>query len=73
MNTTVLFFTAMQVASNAFADAVKEIYEPDWIERDSLVNLFEVCMCFLNLMGINLFHVVVPLKLNSHLIRNEFL
>eukprot|EP00112_Aurelia_sp_Birch-Aquarium-sp1_P018778 Seg4532.2 transcript_id=Seg4532.2/GoldUCD/mRNA.D3Y31 product=Amphiphysin protein_id=Seg4532.2/GoldUCD/D3Y31 len=32
---------SMQVASNAFADAVKEIYEPDWVERDSLVNLFE--------------------------------
>lgn len=44
----------MQVASNAFADAVKEIYEPDWVERDSLVNLFEVCMlCYLSKLNEN--------------------
>lgn len=33
--------SSMQNASNAFSDAVKEVYEPAWSERDKLVNLFD--------------------------------
>ena len=37
-------FAAMQVASNAFADAVREIYEPDWSDRERICTLFDVCV-----------------------------
>ena len=32
----------MQLASNAFAEAVKEIYEPEWSDQKTLLTLFEV-------------------------------
>lgn len=37
------FCLAMQAASSAFAEAVKEVYEPAWSEREKLVNLYDVC------------------------------
>lgn len=37
------FLTAMLVSSDAFADAVREVYEPDWPGRDKLIQLIEVC------------------------------
>ena len=41
----------MQIASNAFAEAVKEVYETSWSERDKLVSLYEVCIkTFLNML-----------------------
>ena len=42
MDIILWYFVAMQNASNAFSDAVKEVYEPAWSERDKLVNLFDV-------------------------------
>ena len=33
----------MLVASDAFGDAVKEVYEPEWPGRDKLIQYFEVC------------------------------
>ena len=32
----------MLVSSDAFADAVREVYEPDWPGRDKLIQLIEV-------------------------------
>eukprot|EP00794_Sanderia_malayensis_P003293 gene3292-3776_t len=32
---------SMQIASNAFAEAVKEVYEPEWADSDKLNNLFK--------------------------------
>lgn len=36
-------FLAMLVASDAFADAVREVYEPEWPGRDKLEQYLEVC------------------------------
>ena len=38
-----LFFAAMLLASDAFGDAVREVYEPDWPGRDKLIQHLEVC------------------------------
>lgn len=32
---------AMLVSSDAFGDAVREVYEPDWPGRDKLIQLLE--------------------------------
>ena len=42
----ILYFfysTAMLVSSDAFGDAVREVYESDWPGSDKLVQLLEVC------------------------------
>lgn len=36
-------FLAMLIASDAFGDAVREVYEPEWPGRDKLVQYLEVC------------------------------
>ena len=33
----------MLVANDAFGEAVKEVYEPDWPGRDKLIQYLEVC------------------------------
>jgi len=33
--------SSMRIASNAFAEAVKDVYEPTWSEREKLVSLYE--------------------------------
>ena len=33
----------MLIASDAFGDAVREVYEPEWPGRDKLVQYLEVC------------------------------
>jgi len=33
----------MLIASDAFGDAVREVYEPEWPGRDKLVLYLEVC------------------------------
>ena len=33
----------MLVASDAFGEAVREVYEPEWPGRDKLVQYLEVC------------------------------
>ena len=37
------FPTAMLVSSDAFGDAVREVYEPEWPGRDKLIQYLEVC------------------------------
>jgi len=37
------FFTAMLVSSDAFGDAVREVYEPEWPGQDKLIQYLEVC------------------------------
>ena len=37
------FSTAMLVSSDAFGDAVREVYEPEWPGRDKLIQYLEVC------------------------------
>ena len=36
-------FLAMLVASDAFGDAVREVYEQEWPGRDKLEQYLEVC------------------------------
>ena len=43
-------FVAMRIASNAFAEAVKDVYETSWSERDKLVALYEVCIAIVILV-----------------------
>lgn len=33
----------MLVSSDAFGDAVREVYEPEWPGRDKLIQYLEVC------------------------------
>ena len=33
----------MLVANDAFGEAVKEVYEPDWPGRDKIIQYLEVC------------------------------
>lgn len=42
-STCILIFTAMLIASDAFGDAVREVYEPEWPGRDKLIQYLEVC------------------------------
>ena len=43
-------FLAMLSASQAFGEAVKEVYEPDWHGTEQLTSLLEVCSeAFMNL------------------------
>lgn len=37
------FSAAMLVSSDAFGDAVREVYEPEWPGRDKLIRYLEVC------------------------------
>lgn len=37
------FSAAMLVSSDAFGDAVREVYEPEWPGRDKLIQYLEVC------------------------------
>lgn len=39
----IFFLSAMLVANDAFGEAVKEVYEPDWPGRDKLIQYLEVC------------------------------
>ena len=40
----------MLVASDAFGDAVREVYEPEWPGRDKLIQHLEVCTIVTSLL-----------------------
>ena len=37
------FSIAMLASSDAFGDAVREVYEPEWPGQDKLIQYLEVC------------------------------
>ena len=45
------FSAAMLVSSDAFGDAVREVYEPEWPGRDKLIQYLEVCEQFKSVKG----------------------
>ena len=49
----------MRGASNAFAEAVKEVYEPAWSEREKLVTLYDVCITKKCQISLNTIRVIV--------------
>lgn len=55
----------MLLASDAFGDAVREVYEPDWPGRDKLVLHLEVCHKKLSLFIICLLRMMHHYSVND--------